>query len=87
MNETARNLILWAIVILLLLSVFNQFGTQSQETLPITYSEFMSQVERGNVSEVTFEGAQGREIKGVYKDGEKFSTYSPETENTALIVA
>ncbi|HEX7047148.1 MAG TPA: ATP-dependent zinc metalloprotease FtsH [Gammaproteobacteria bacterium] len=82
MNETARNLILWAIVILLLLSVFNNFGTQGDQPEPIAYSEFLGQVERGNVSNVTF---QGRTISGAFEDGRDFTTQSPETDNTVLI--
>lgn len=82
MNETARNLILWAIVILLLLSVFNNFGTRGTQPEQIAYSEFLSQVDRGNVSEVTF---QGRTIRGAFDAGREFTTQSPETDNTALI--
>lgn len=82
MNETARNLILWAIVILLLLSVFNNFGTRGTQPEQVVYSEFLEQVERGNVSNVTF---QGRTITGAFDDGRDFTTQSPETDNTALI--
>ena len=82
MNETARNLILWAIVILLLLSVFNNFGTRTGQVEQVAYSEFLEQVDRGNVANVTF---QGRTITGAYEGGQSFSTQSPETDNTALI--
>ena len=82
MNETARNLILWAVVILLLLSVFNNFGTRTGQVESVAYSEFLEQVDRGNVANVTF---QGRTITGSYESGQAFSTQSPETDNTALI--
>jgi cell division protease FtsH len=82
LNETARNLILWAIVILLLLSVFNNFGSRTGQVESVNYSEFLEQVDRGNVSNVTF---QGRTITGELSSGQPFSTQSPETDNTALI--
>ena len=42
----------------------------------------MQQVQTGQVEEVTI---SGREIAGSFKSGEKFMTYSPETDNSALI--
>jgi cell division protease FtsH len=42
----------------------------------------MQQVQTGQVEEVT---VAGREISGSFKSGETFRTYSPETDNSALI--
>ena len=42
----------------------------------------MQQVQTGQVEEVTI---SGREITGSFKSGETFTTYSPETDNSALI--
>jgi cell division protease FtsH len=46
------------------------------------YSEFLSQVKAGQVSEVLIEGQQ---ISGKLISGSTFSTYSPETNNSPLI--
>lgn len=83
MNDFARNLILWIIIAVVLLSVFNSFGPGSASRAnPISYSEFVSEVKGGNVRGVTIEG---RTINGVLSTGQDFTTYSPETDNTALI--
>ena len=42
----------------------------------------MQQVQTGQVEEVTI---AGREISGSFKSGETFRTYSPETDNSALV--
>ncbi len=82
MNDMAKNLILWVIIAVVLMSVFSNFQERSTTTSKITYSEFLTQVERGNVTEVLL---QGQEIKGKTGTGEPFRTLSPETDNRALI--
>ena len=77
MGNFGRNLALWAVIILLLLALFNLFqgpSGQSAQT-DIAYSQFVSEVEKGNVSEVTIEG---RNITGTRFDGTTFGTYAPE---------
>jgi cell division protease FtsH len=72
-----RNLALWAVIILLLLALFNLFqgpSSQSAQT-DIAYSQFVNEVEQGNVREVTIEG---RTITGSRFDSTTFSTYAPE---------
>ena len=46
------------------------------------YSEFMQQVQTGQVEEVVI---SGREIIGTLKSGQTFKTFSPETDNSALV--
>ena len=48
----------------------------------MSYSDFIQNVERGSVNEVKIEG---RVITGYSMEGKKFTTYSPETDNSALI--
>ena len=78
-------MILWAAILVALMLVFNQLGTSQNAPENLSYSEFMSQVERGNVADVRFEGPMGRKISGSYNNGDAFTTYSPETDNTVLI--
>jgi cell division protease FtsH len=61
--------------------VFRNFGAP-QVNGDIPYSQFISQVKSGRVEQVTIEGST---ISGSYSDGQRFSTYSPETNNEALI--
>ncbi len=82
MNDVAKNLILWVVIAVVLLSVFQNFGDRSSSGRNMIYSEFLSQVRSGQVSEVLIEGQQ---ITGKLISGSTFSTYSPETNNSPLI--
>ena len=82
MNDVAKNLILWVVIAVVLLSVFQNFGDRGTTARGMIYSEFLSQVKAGQVSEVLIEGQQ---ISGKLISGTPFSTYSPETNNSHLI--
>ncbi|HYN78789.1 MAG TPA: ATP-dependent metallopeptidase FtsH/Yme1/Tma family protein, partial [Lamprocystis sp. (in: g-proteobacteria)] len=70
----AKNLILWAVIAVVLMSVFNNFTTTRATPRGLTYSDFIEQVKQGGVKEVTI---QGRTIQGLTDSGQSFSTYSP----------
>jgi cell division protease FtsH len=82
LNDLAKNVILWIVIAVVLLSVFNSFGPSSQSTKPVPYSTFLSWVKDGSVQDVVFEGEA---IRGHRSNDEPFVTYNPETSNTALI--
>jgi cell division protease FtsH len=81
-NDVAKNLILWAVIAVVLLSVFNSFSDRTSTDNRIDYSDFLTQIKQGQVMEVAFEG---QNITGRLASGTPFKTYSPETDNTALI--
>jgi len=70
----AKNLILWVVIAIVLMSVFNSFGPPQISTKQLAYSDFIEQVRQGQVSEVMIEG---RTIQGKRAGGEEFLTYSP----------
>ena len=78
----AKNLILWVVIALVLMSVFNNFGPRRTGTEQIEYSRFIADVKQGRVQKVVIEG---RNIQGVLHNGERFGTYIPETDNKALV--
>ena len=82
MNDLAKNVILWIVIAVVLLSVFNSFGPSTQRVSPVPYSTFLSWVKDGSVQDVVFEGEA---IRGRRSNNEPFVTYNPETSNTALI--
>ena len=77
MNNFGRNLALWVIIALLLVALFNLFQQPSSPTgqLGIPFSDFIAEIEKGQISEVTI---QGQEITGIYTDGRAFTTFAPE---------
>ncbi len=79
----ARNLILWVIIALVLMLVFNNFGQRHPNAATVDYSQFISDVKSGRIDRVNI--IDGAAISGRTVDGTDFVTYSPETNNSALI--
>ncbi|MDA5194920.1 ATP-dependent zinc metalloprotease FtsH [Govanella unica] len=77
MGNLGRNLALWAVIILVLLALFNLFqGSSGQGAqTDIAFSTFLQDVEQGNVRAVTIEG---RNITGTKGDNTNFRTYAPD---------
>src|SRR5699024_3816232 len=82
LNDLAKNLLLWVVIALVLMSVFSSFAPSSSSANSIAYSQFLEQVKDGNVARVHMEGPN---ITGCLSSGQKVSTYSPETDNKAMI--
>ena len=80
MKNFSKNIILWIIIGLLLVALFNLFqGTASNRTsVSISFSDFISATEAGKVSEVNI---RGNNVEGFFEDGRSFSTYSPNYPN------
>ncbi len=74
MNNLAKNLLLWLVIAIVLMSVFNNFGNRQTAARTMEYSQFISQIRQGQVEKVVIEG---RNINGTSKSGDKFTTYSP----------
>jgi len=81
-NNVARNLVLWVLIAVVLLSIFNGFTDRSSRAQSMNYSDFLTQVKQGQVREVIIEG---QNITGKMSSGTPFTSYSPETDNSALI--
>jgi len=81
-NDVVKNLVLWIVIAVVLLSVFHSFGDRTSSAQSLIYSDFLTQIKQGQVREVTIEG---QNINGKLISGTPFSTYSPETNNSALI--
>ena len=76
MNSNFRNFAIWVIIGLMLVALFNLFQNPSKRVRPneVGYSDFLSQVEQGNVREVTI---SGQRISGNYTNSQHFQTYAP----------
>lgn len=77
----AKNLILWVVIAIVLLSVFNNFSTHSG-TQRIPYSRFVEQVENGEVDSVVIDGAV---VTGRTVSNEKFETVLPNIADIDLM--
>jgi cell division protease FtsH len=74
LNNLIKNVAIWLVIALVLMTVFNQFSARQQQNTSVEYSQFIEEVKQGNVAKVTIEG---RVLKGVKSNGAKFTTYSP----------
>jgi cell division protease FtsH len=74
LNNLIKNVAIWLVIALVLMTVFNQFSARQAPQKAMDYSQFIEEVKQGHVAKVTIEG---RVLKGVKSTGEKFSTYSP----------
>ena len=70
----AKNIILWVIIAVVLMSVFNNFTSNQAKPYGISYSQFLDKVKQGAVKTVNI---SGRAIEGETTEGQRFSTYSP----------
>ena len=78
MNDLAKNLLTWAIIAIVLVSIFNHYATVSGVPDDLTYSEFLNNVRSGKVGQVHIQSNDsGNKISGRGMDGSDFQTFGP----------
>ena len=75
-----RNLMMWGVIVLLVLGLYNLFQNPGSITgkTEMPFSTFLTEVDKGNVVSVDIRGS---EISGNFRDGKGFKTYSPNYPN------
>ena len=74
MNDMLKNILVWIVIAVVIMSVFNNFMPQRSASENISYSQFINQVKNSMVESVSIE-ADGKTISGKYKSGSSFVTY------------
>ena len=82
MGDLLKNLAVWTVIAVVIMSLFSGIGVRNTSKTELNYTEFNSLVEKGQVAEVTI---SGRELEGRLTSGDAFMTYSPESDNSALV--
>lgn len=77
-----KNLVLWLIIAVILMSVFSNFGPKNAQVAKIPYSQFLEQVKKGDVKSVTIDN---RQIRGTTRNEESFVTYMPMPDDYLLL--
>lgn len=77
-----KNLFLWLIIAIVLVSVFSNFGPRHSTAEKLSYSEFLKEVDQGAVNSVTIE--DNKVIKGITKNNHRFVTYMPMPDDALL---
>jgi len=74
LNNMLKNLVIWLVIGLVLMTVFNQFNTRQAAQAPMEYSQFLEEVKSGRITKVTIEG---RQLKATTAEGKRVTSYSP----------
>jgi cell division protease FtsH len=81
LNELVKNLILWSLIAVVLLSVFHNL-TPSQQAAQLDYSSFIREVQQDRVESVVIDGLS---IEGKRIDGSVFKSVRPNVMDQHLI--
>ncbi len=73
-NSFYKNLALWLVMGLVLILLFNLFNAPKTQVKKLVFSDFLAEVQRGNVADVVIEGNY---IQGAFQDNTRFKTYAP----------
>jgi cell division protease FtsH len=73
-NGFSRNLLIWSVIVFFILFIYYLMGEMRFNSYKISFSEFLGQVESGQVKEVII---RGDFIEGKLSDGKRFGTLAP----------
>jgi len=73
-NQFSRNVALWLVLGLMILLLFNLLTRQQPKLQDIAFSDFVTAVDKGEVTEVEMEG---QNIRGKFHNQERFKSYAP----------
>ncbi len=74
MNNLFKNLAIWLVIGIVLMTVFNQFTSRQVAQQSMEYSQFLEEVKQGHISKVTI---QGRTLEAMTNEGKKIQSYAP----------
>lgn len=75
MSDMIKNVVLWVVIAVVLMAVFNNFGSRAvRSDSTLSYSQLIDAVKSGQVQQVAI---ADNTIKGKMQSGEKFKTYMP----------
>ena len=81
MSDMGKNLLLWLVIAVVLLTVFNNFNVRP-EPQTLSYSDFIEQVRRDEVTQVEIDGLI---IRGATRGGETFQVVRPDIPDQKLL--
>ena len=74
MNNLFKNLAIWLVIGIVLMTVFNQFNTRQVAQSSMEYSQFLDEVKAGRIAKVVI---QGRVLDATTTEGKKITSYAP----------
>jgi len=74
LNNMFKNLTIWLVIGIVLMTVFNQFTARQTTQTTMDYSQFLDEVKLGHITKVLI---QGRTLDATTTEGKKIITYAP----------
>lgn len=81
-NDAVKTILLWMVIGIILISVFNNFGPRREPEEHISYSVLLNEVKQGNVKSVTI---SDQNINGTLQNNKTFTTYLPMRQDPVLL--
>ena len=81
MSDIAKNLILWLVIAVVLMSLFQSFGPSDSNSRKVDYSTFINELTNNQLREVSI---SGYDINVTKTDNSKYSTYMPMRDDNLL---
>jgi cell division protease FtsH len=81
LNDVVKNLLLWVVISVVLMTVYQSFNAPVQAE-SVDYSDFIEEVNTNRVNQVVIDGLM---IRGERADGSKFETIRPYIEDPKLM--
>ena len=81
MSDMAKNLILWLVIAVVLMSLFQSFSPGDSSGRQLDYTTFVREVSQEQIREVRIDG---KVINGIKRNGDKFLTVIPIPDNNLI---
>ena len=83
MNDAIKTILLWIVIVIILISVFNNFGqTANPDMRKLRYSSLIKEVKQGSIKSVTI---SDQDVTGTFLNNDKkFVSYLPMPQDAAL---
>lgn len=82
MNDAVKTILLWMVIGVILISVFNNFGPRREPEERIPYSTLINEIKQGNVKSVTI---TDQNVNGTLQNNKTFTTYLPMRQDQTLL--
>ncbi|KAA3655132.1 MAG: ATP-dependent metallopeptidase FtsH/Yme1/Tma family protein [Proteobacteria bacterium] len=82
MNNLFKNLAIWMVIGVVLMTVFNQFNKQQLSQNTMEYSQFMQEAKAGKITKVLIDG---RVVRATTQEGRNIVVYTPGTQDLWMV--
>ena len=80
-KDIIKNVLLWLVIVVILIAVFNHYGPKKEVGNTLTYTNFLEQVHNGKIKTATIVDDK---ITGMTQDDKAYTTYMP-MQDTSLL--